>query len=275
MADHLPAAGQADGPAWVALIPARLASTRLPDKPLADIGGQPMVVRVAELAARSGAARVVVATDSARVFDAVQASGIEVLMTRADHPSGTDRLAEAAAALGLAPDSVVVNVQGDEPLMPPALIARVAQALLAHPAWSIATAAHPIDSVGDWLNPNVVKVITDALGQALYFSRSPLPFARDALAGFPQRLPTELPPVLHGQVLRHIGLYAYRVGFLQQYPGLPVSPLETLESLEQLRALWNGHRIGVEIAEQAPATGVDTPEDLERVRQAWMTHRPM
>ncbi len=253
---------------FVALIPARLASTRLPGKPLADLGGRPMVVRVAERAQAAGARRVVVAADSEAVLEAVRAHGIEALLTRTDHPSGTDRLAEAARLLGLDDDEIVVNVQGDEPLVPPELVAEVARLLARSPDSAIATAAHPIGALDEWLNPNVVKVVTDSTGHAAYFSRAPIPFARDALAGFPAALPPALPEafVAHPP-LRHIGLYAYRVAFLRAYPGLAQSPLECLESLEQLRALWHGHRIVVLPTRHAPPAGVDTPEDLERVRR--------
>ncbi|HMS79849.1 MAG TPA: 3-deoxy-manno-octulosonate cytidylyltransferase, partial [Burkholderiaceae bacterium] len=191
-------------------MPARMASTRLPDKPLADIDGEPMVLHVARQARASGARLVAVATDSPRVRDAVEAGGVTALMTRADHPSGTDRLAEAAGLLGLADDEIVVNVQGDEPQVPPALVARVAALLHASPDCAIATAAHPVASAEDWMSPNVVKAVVDATSRAMYFSRAPIPFARDALAGFPQRLPTALPDGPEGaRPMRHIGLYAY------------------------------------------------------------------
>ncbi len=263
-------------PDFVALIPARLASTRLPDKPLADLGGKPMVVRVAERAARAGALRVAVATDSPRIAEAVRAFGFEAVMTRDDHPSGTDRLAEAARLLGLPEDRIVVNVQGDEPLIPPALVRAVAARLAQAPDCAIATAAHPIDDVDAYLDPNVVKVVCDREQRALYFSRAPVPFERDALAGFPGRLPQRLPFGLSGSglPLRHIGLYAYRAAFLDAFPGLARSPLETLESLEQLRALWHGYRIAVLLTPHAPPGGVDTPEDLERVRAALSAGAP-
>lgn len=256
---------------FVALIPARLASTRLPDKPLADIGGKPMVVRVAERAAAAGAARVAVATDSPRIAEVVSAAGFEAIMTRGDHASGTDRLAEAAGKLGLPADQIVVNVQGDEPLIPPSLVRAVAARLAAATDCAIATAAHPIDALSHYLDPNVVKVVCDRELRALYFSRAPIPFERDAMAGFPQRLPARLPEGLApaGLPLRHIGLYAYRAGFLDAYPRLARSPLEALESLEQLRALWHGHRIAVLLADGAPPPGVDTVADLERARAAF------
>lgn len=244
---------------FTVLIPARYASSRLPGKPLADLNGRPMVVRVAERARASGAARVVVATDDERVVDAVRAQGFEALMTRADHPTGTDRLAEAAAALDLPPDAIVVNVQGDEPLLEPALIRRMAEVLAGHPEASIATAAHPIADEAEAFSPNVVKVVLDRRGYAMYFSRATIPWARDAFAQA-RTLPEGLP------VLRHYGLYAYRVDFLARYPGLEPAPVERFEALEQLRALWHGFRIVVEITHGTPAPGVDTPEDLARVR---------
>jgi 3-deoxy-manno-octulosonate cytidylyltransferase (CMP-KDO synthetase) len=255
-------------PGFVALVPARMASSRLPDKPLADLDGVPMVVRVARRALQSGARRVAIATDSTRVCDAAAQHGIEALLTRADHPSGTDRLAEAAQLLKLTPDEIVVNVQGDEPLIPPALIGEVAGLLAERPDCAIATAAHPIDAIDDYLSPHVVKVVLDRAGRALYFSRAPIPFERDALPGFPQQLPAALPPGLQqaGAVQRHIGLYAYRVAFLNDYRSLQASPLESIEALEQLRALWHGYRIAVLSTPEAPPAGVDTPADLQRVR---------
>lgn len=245
------------------VIPARHASTRLPAKPLADIGGRPMVVRVAERAAAAGADGVWVATDHADILAACAAHGVRALMTRADHPSGTDRLAEVAAILGLADDEIVVNLQGDEPLMPPALVGAVAARLAADPAASIATACHPITSAAELFAPSAVKVVLDAAGRALYFSRAPIPFARDAFA----RDRDTLPPgyVAH----RHLGLYAYRVRFLREYASLAPCDAERFESLEQLRALWHGHRITVEITGTAPPAGVDEPDDLERVRRAF------
>ncbi|WP_295548245.1 3-deoxy-manno-octulosonate cytidylyltransferase [uncultured Pseudacidovorax sp.] len=243
---------------FVVLIPARMKSTRLPDKPLADIGGLPMVVRVAKQAARSGAGIVCVACDDARIMQACEANGVQAVLTRPDHPSGSDRLAEACGLLNLADDTVVVNVQGDEPLIDPGLIDAVAHTLAALPDTPMSTAAHAIHDVTDFLNPNVVKVVLDAAGRALYFSRSPLPFWRDG--GLPPGLPIEAP------ALRHIGIYAYRAGFLRVFPTLEASPLERIESLEQLRVLWHGHRIAVHVTAQAPGTGVDTPEDLARVR---------
>lgn len=242
-------------PAFVALIPARLASTRLPDKALADIGGLPMVVRVAERARLAGARLVAVATDDERISGAVRDAGFEAVMTDGDHPSGTDRLAEAAHRLGLADDEIVVNIQGDEPLIPPTLIRAVAARLAVSPECTMATAAHPITELADWRSPNVVKVVLDRNGLALLFSRASIPFDRDGHSS--------LPP----GALRHIGLYAYKASFLRAYPGLERAPIEMLESLEQLRALWNGYRIAVELAAEPPPPGVDTHADLERVRR--------
>jgi 3-deoxy-manno-octulosonate cytidylyltransferase (CMP-KDO synthetase) len=245
---------------FTVLIPARYASTRLPGKPLADIAGKPMVVRVAERARESGAARVVVATDDARVHDVVVAHGVTACMTRADHPTGTDRLAEAADQLGLADDAIVVNVQGDEPLLDAALIRDMATLLSARPDAAIATACHPIGDVAEAFNPNVVKVVLDAAGYALYFSRATIPWARDAFRDSPGALPPGLP------LYRHYGLYAYRVAFLRAFPGLAPAPIERFEALEQLRALWHGYRIAVQVTHGTPAPGIDTPEDLARVR---------
>ena len=242
---------------FTVVIPARMASSRLPGKPLADIGGLPMVVRVAAQAARSHAGRVLVATDHEDVRAACAAHGVEAVMTRADHASGTDRLAEVAAKLGLAADEVLVNVQGDEPLIDPALIDLLA-GLLADGTAPMATLVHPLDRAEDMFNPNVVKAVVDRNGHALYFSRAPIPWARDAFAASQAVLPAGLP------VVRHIGMYAYRAGFLQDYARLAPSPLE------QLRALWYGHTIAVATVNEIPAPGVDTPEDLERVRQCFI-----
>ncbi|AWI81571.1 3-deoxy-manno-octulosonate cytidylyltransferase [Parazoarcus communis] len=246
--------------AFRVVVPARHASTRLPGKPLADIAGKPMVVRVLERASAAGASEVWIATDHEGVRDAVLAAGGKVQMTRADHPSGTDRLAEVATALGWADDDIVVNVQGDEPLIDPALIAAVASALADDADAAIATAAHPIHAADEMFNPNVVKVVCDARERAMYFSRAPIPWARDAWADTRQALPPELP------VLRHVGLYAYRVGFLKRYASLTPAPVEHWEALEQLRALWHGFPIRVLRLDAAPAAGVDTLEDLIRVR---------
>lgn len=253
-------------PPFIVVIPARLASSRLPRKPLADIGGKPMVVRVAERARRSGAQRVLIATDAAEIAAAAAAAGIETILTRADHPSGTDRLAEVAAAFGWPDDTVVVNVQGDEPLIDPALIANVAAHLATHDDCAIATAAHPLVDPADVFNPNVVKTVLDARGRALYFSRAPIPWMRDAYAPMSAgaALASSLPVIC--PVYRHVGLYAYRARFLRAYPSMPLAPLEQAEALEQLRALWHGERIAVLITDEAPAPGVDTLDDLERVR---------
>jgi len=241
------------------VIPARYASTRLPGKPLLDLGGKPMVVRVAERAKASGADEVWVATDHPGVRDAVEAHGFAALMTRADHPTGTDRLAEVVAACGWQHDALVVNVQGDEPLIEPELIARTAGQLAASGA-DIATLAHPIAEAAEFFNPNVVKVVCRADGDAAYFSRAPIPYARDHFARDQATLPAGLP------ALRHIGLYAYRAGFLAAYAGLAPAPTEQHESLEQLRALWHGYRISVLRVEAPLPPGVDTPEDAERMR---------
>jgi 3-deoxy-manno-octulosonate cytidylyltransferase (CMP-KDO synthetase) len=243
------------------VIPARYSSTRLPGKPLADLCGKPMIVRVIEAARRTRAAGVWVATDDERVADAVSQHGFEAVMTRADHATGTDRIAEVAEILEWPDAAIVVNVQGDEPLIDPALIDAAALALMQDPDAAIATAAHPLESVADFFNPNVVKVVGDARGRALYFSRAPVPWDRDGFVASRN----EMPPNLGAR--RHIGLYAYRVSFLRRYGKLGPSPLERVESLEQLRALWHGYSIRLIDAEHAPAPGVDTPEDLERVRQ--------
>lgn len=242
------------------VIPARFASTRLPGKPLLDIAGKPMILHVLDRAVASGAATVCVATDHQPVFDLVRGAGGEAVMTRADHPSGTDRLAEVVEAYQWGDDEIVVNVQGDEPLIDPGLIASVAGALSGSPAAMVATAAHAITDPLEFQNPNVVKVVCDASGHALYFSRAPIPWPRDAFAANRDQLPTGLP------VMRHIGIYAYRVAFLRRYASLAVSPLEHWEALEQLRVLWHGERIMVLAVDQAPMVGVDTAEDLARVR---------
>jgi 3-deoxy-manno-octulosonate cytidylyltransferase (CMP-KDO synthetase) len=253
---------------FTALIPARYASTRLPGKPLADIGGVPMVVRVARRAERAGASRVVVATDDERIRAAVDKHGISCCVTRADHPTGTDRLAEAAMQLGLADDAIVVNVQGDEPLLAPDLIRAVADLLAAHADAAIATACHAIDDPEEAFNPNVVKVVLDHAGYALYFSRATIPWARDAFAISRATLPPYLP------LFRHYGLYAYRAAFLRRFPSLPPAPIERFEALEQLRALWHGHRIVVLVAAGTPAPGVDTEQDLARVRAIYARGEP-
>ena len=245
---------------FTVLIPARLASSRLPNKPLADIHKLPMVVRVAQRASLSRATRVVVAADSPAIVAACEAHGVAALLTRTDHPSGSDRLAEACGLLGLGAQDIVVNVQGDEPLIDPALIDAVASLLESRADCAMSTAAHAIDQLADFLSPHVVKVVLDAQNTALYFSRAPIPVGRD-FNGQAWWETSSLP-----KPLRHVGIYGYRVGFLQTFPSLPQAPHEQLESLEQLRALWHGHRIAVHITLRPPGIGVDTPEDLERVR---------
>jgi 3-deoxy-manno-octulosonate cytidylyltransferase (CMP-KDO synthetase) len=249
--------------AFTVVIPARLASTRLPDKPLADIGGAPMVVRVAQRAALSAARAVVVATDHESIRRACEAHGVRALMTRADHASGSDRLAEAAMQLGLADDAVVVNVQGDEPLIEPALIDACAALLAQREDCVMSTVAHTIHDTADYTNPNVVKVVLDAQSRALLFSRAPLPWWRDGAPAMPVEPPA----------LRHVGLYAYRAGFLRRFPQLTPAPLERTEALEQLRVLWHGERIAVHVTDTAPGPGVDTPSDLERVRHLYAQPR--
>ncbi|QBF27828.1 3-deoxy-manno-octulosonate cytidylyltransferase [Pseudomonas tructae] len=247
--------------AFTVVIPARLRSTRLPGKPLLLIAGKPMIQHVWEQARKSSASRVVIATDDTDILKACEAFGAEVLMTREDHDSGTDRLAEVAAKLGLAADAIVVNVQGDEPLIPPVIIDQVAANLAAHPEAGIATLAEPISDVEALFNPNAVKVVSDCNGLALTFSRAPLPWARDAFAQSREQMPQGVP------YRRHIGMYAYRAGFLQDFVAWGPCWLEKTESLEQLRALWHGVRIHVADAIDPPPVGVDTPEDLERVRR--------
>ena len=248
---------------FIAVIPARYASTRLPAKPLADIAGKPMVVRVAERAAQSGASAVWVAADDERIITAVKEHGYQALLTATHHTSGTDRLAEVMDMLSLDDDTIVVNVQGDEPLIDPVLIHAVARELQLHPEAVMATACHAIHDYATLTNPNVVKLVMDAEGYALYFSRAPIPWPRDAFAAG-QSLPDGLP------VFRHIGLYAYRAGFLRQYAGLTPAPIERFESLEQLRVLWHGHKISVAVSELPAQPGVDTAEDLAMVRQLWV-----
>lgn len=233
------------------IIPARYASTRFPGKPLADLAGKPMVVRVCERAAKSGAAAVHVATDDARIARAVEAAGFAAVMTRADHASGTDRIAQAARILKLRSEDIVVNVQGDEPLIAPRLIAQVARILDTNRAASVSTACHAIHDAAAAASPNVVKVVLDAAGYALYFSRSQIPYPREPGA----------------TCYRHAGIYGYRVRFLKQYARLKPSPLERSEALEQLRVLWHGYRIAVTVSKADIAPGVDTPQDLEAVRR--------
>ena len=247
--------------ATTVLIPARLGSSRLPEKPLADLGGVPMVVRVAQRVASSLGpdTRVVVACDSPRIVSACASFGVQALLTRSDHASGSDRLAEACELLGLADEDLVVNVQGDEPLIDTGLVAAVAELLNQYPQASMGTAAHAIDEGADFYDPNVVKVVCDAAGMAMYFSRAPIAWWRDRPTDTPTALPQPAP-------LRHIGIYSYRVGFLRSFPRLAQAPMEVSEALEQLRALWHGHKIAVYVSDTAPVTGVDTPQDLERVR---------
>ena len=246
--------------AFVALIPARRASTRLPDKVLADLAGKPMVVHVADKARASGARLVVVATDDEQVRATVEAHGHQALMTRTDHLSGTDRLAEAATRLGLADNELVVNVQGDEPLISPELINSVAGELERRDDCAMATACHRLDAVADLLNTNIVKVVLDRHNTALYFSRATIPWARDAFAARVDAIPEGLP------IHRHMGIYAYRAGFLRSFPLLEPAPIEVFEALEQLRALWHGYRIAVLVSGATAAPGVDTAEDLALVR---------
>lgn len=243
------------------VIPARHASTRLPGKPLADIAGKPMIVRVAEAAQACPNDGIWVATDHEEIRAVAVAHGFNAMLTRADHPSGTDRIAEVAIRMGWSDDEIVVNLQGDEPLIEPALIEAVAAALREDAGAAIATASYAIDSPADFFNPNVVKVVCDARGRALYFSRAPIPWDRDAFSTSREALPGDL------SAQRHIGLYAYRVGFLRSYGQLRPTQLERSEALEQLRALWHGYAIRVVRCNQAPAAGVDTPADLERVRR--------
>jgi len=245
--------------AFVVLIPARLASTRLPRKALADIGGVPMIVRVAQQAARSRATRVVVAADDAEIVAACTAHGVAALLTATHHANGSDRIAEASGALGLGDDEIVVNVQGDEPLIAPALIDSCAALLAERGECVMSTVAHAIDERSDFENPHIVKVVLDARGHALYFSRAPIPWPRDAAGAI--WAPASLRP------LRHVGLYAYRAGFLRRFPRLAHSPLEEIERLEQLRVLWHGERIAVHVSELAPGVGVDTADDLAHARR--------
>lgn len=248
---------------FVVVIPARFASSRLPGKALADIAGKPMVVHVADRAREAGAAEVIVATDDDRILGAVGRHGHIAMITRADHASGTDRIAEVAARRNWPEQQIVVNVQGDEPRIAPALIHAVAQQLAGHVDAAIATVCHPIHSAAEMFDPNAVKVVIDKDGYALYFSRAPIPYARDDFGSDRSRLPAGLP------AYRHLGLYAYRCGFLRTYSTLAPAAIEQFESLEQLRALCHGHRISVAITDQAPEPGVDTPADLEKMRNAY------
>ena len=244
---------------FVVVIPSRLASTRLPNKALAEINGKPMVVQVALQAAKSQATRIVVATDHPSIVAACAAHAIEAVLTSDAHLSGTDRLAEVVELLQLSDTQIIVNVQGDEPLIAPELINQMAT-LLAHSDAPMATAAHPIDEAAQLFNPNIVKVVLNRHNEALYFSRAAIPWDRDTFAQDKNTLPERLP------VLRHIGIYAYRGSFLKTYKQLAPSVLEQVESLEQLRVLWHGNKIVVGVVTEAPEGGVDTPEDLARVR---------
>ena len=248
---------------FVVVIPARYASTRFPGKPLIDLNGKPMVVRVAERAQQSSATKVLVATDDTRIATACGDHGVAYVMTRSDHPTGTDRLSEVVASLNLPDDAVVVNVQGDEPLIPANVIDQVAAMLDAHPSAAIATLCHPIHDVADATNPNVVKCVLSEIGEAMYFSRAPIPFARDAWRDGLDRIPEGLP------MYRHIGLYAYRAGFLRRFPQLSIPAIETYEALEQLRALAHGFRIAVAVVPDALPPGIDTPEDYQRLKASY------
>ena len=241
------------------VIPARHASTRLPGKPLLPIAGKPMVVRVAEQAAKSGAQQIWIATDHHAIANVVHEHGFKACLTRDSHTSGTDRIAEVVDKQQWPDDTIVVNVQGDEPLIPPALILAVAQHLYDHPDCAIATACHAIHDIAAMHNPNIVKTVLDKFGNAMYFSRAPIPYPRDAFAA-EKGLPADMP------VLRHIGIYAYRAGFLRTYGQLCTAPVEQYESLEQLRALYHGYKIGVVITAEAPPAGVDTEQDLQAAR---------
>lgn len=255
---------------YTVLIPARLASSRLAEKPLADIAGLPMIVRVAHRALLSKASRVVVATDDARIFKVCQSHDLHVLMTDKDHPSGSDRLAQCCELLGLPDEHIVVNVQGDEPLIEPELIDQVARLLVHHDHCPMGTVAHPIERMEDFLNPNVVKVVLNKQNLAHYFSRSALPFSRDT----PNWAQIVHPKAFLQSIsaLRHIGIYSYKAGFLKSFPKLEASPLEHIEALEQLRVLWHGFDIAVHVTPLACHAGVDTPEDLERIRQYFVTN---
>ncbi len=253
---------------FTAIVPARMGSTRFPGKALAEIAGLPMVVHCALRARDSGAARVVVATDHEEIATAVRAAGLEAVLTRSDHETGTDRLAEAARLLKLAAQEIIVNVQGDEPLMAPDVIRRVAERLTTSASCVMATACYPIRDRAHFESTTAVKVVLNEAEEALYFSRAPIPWPRDVFAHQLASWPAGLP------AWHHVGLYAYRVSFLENFTGLSRSPLEAFEALEQLRALWHGYRIAVVTTDRAPAPGVDTPEDLERVR-ALFDHRPV
>lgn len=252
--------------AFHVVIPARFASTRLPGKALLPIAGKPMVVRVAEQSAQSGAQQIWIATDHQSIVAAVHEHGFKACLTHAHHASGTDRIAEVVEQLGWPDDTIVVNVQGDEPLIPPELISAVAQHLHDHPECAIATVCHPTHDEEAMRNPNIVKVVLDKHSNALYFSRAPIPYPRDALPSG-----TTLPENL--TVLRHIGIYAYRAGFLKAFRNLAPAAIEQIESLEQLRALWHGYKIGVTVSADAPPSGVDTEQDLHATRKLFDSKR--
>ena len=241
---------------YIAVIPARLASTRLPRKPLADIGGAPMVVRVAQQAAKSKASRILVATDSEEIVDVCKSYSIEALLTSATHPTGTDRLSEVVQMLQLSKDEIIVNVQGDEPFIPPSMIDAVANALAKFPECAISTGAVKITDDLESQSPHAVKVVQNIRGEALYFSRARIPYERD-------------PKLFSAPYLRHLGIYAYKVSFLQDFAHLPPAPIEQIEALEQLRALYNGYKIYVEVFDETPPPGIDTPEDLLHAQLKW------
>lgn len=247
------------------VIPSRYGSTRLPAKPLLEIAGTPMILHVVARARESGAEHVVVATDHQAIFDLVAGHGIDVVMTSPEHRSGTDRIAEVAEHFQWPDDEIVVNVQGDEPLIDPALIHSVAQSLFEHSSAQMATASYPLVSIEEFANPNVVKVVTMADGAALYFSRAGIPFARDE---------RDAQANIIANASRHVGIYAYRVAFLHAYVKLPPAQIEITESLEQLRALWYGYRIHVHQASGQHVTGVDTQKDLEIVEHLLRKAQP-
>ncbi|MFC0838821.1 3-deoxy-manno-octulosonate cytidylyltransferase [Pasteurella multocida] len=250
---------------FTVIIPARYASTRLPGKPLAEIAGKPMIAHVFEKAMQSGAKRVIVATDHEQVAAVARGFGAEVCMTSETHQSGTERLAEVVEKLGIAEDEIIVNIQGDEPLIPPAIVRQVAENLAKYQV-KMASLAVNITDPEELFNPNAVKVLTDHAGYVLYFSRAPIPWHRDQFASLQKEKSTREQLVLSDHYLRHIGIYAYRAGFIKQYIQWQPSALEQIESLEQLRVLWYGEKIHVELAREVPPVGVDTAEDLEKVR---------
>ncbi|HEY0721688.1 MAG TPA: 3-deoxy-manno-octulosonate cytidylyltransferase [Gammaproteobacteria bacterium] len=247
--------------AFRVVIPARYASTRLPGKPLLDIAGKPMVQHVYERARESGASHVIVATDDQRIAEVVQGFGGEVCMTDINHKQGTERIAEVVTRLEIGDEEIIVNLQGDEPLMPPQLLKQVADNLASHASVPMATLCTRIHTAAELFDPHVVKVVSDSQGYALYFSRAVIPWDRDAFAVTTEELPEK------AEHYRHLGIYAYRAGFIRDYVNWPACQLETMESLEQLRVLWHGRRIHVDVALESPGHGVDTPADLEKVRE--------